>query len=164
MSNIVVERENFIDGFPAKNWFSRIGNRRCWVLQLLATTNKSLIRERAGRDIVVAGISGLNKSKKRCIDTSEFQWYEDAVKLGQEPEIDVILELIGGSDGVALSLVKTAIENKKHVITANKALLAIHGFELATQAEQNRVCINYEAAVAGGIPIIKVLRERFVSK
>ena len=143
---------------PLKIGLAGLGTVGVGVLQLLAT-NKSLIRERAGRDIVVAGISGLNKSKKRCIDTSEFQWYEDAVKLGREPEIDVILELIGGSDGVALSLVKTAVENKKHVITANKALIAIHGFELATMAEQNRVCINYEAAVAGGIPIIKVLRE-----
>ena len=86
------------------------------------------------------------------------RWYEDAVALASDPDVDVVVELIGGSEGVARDLVGTALENGKHVVTANKALLAHHGNELAV-AERKGVGLALEAAVAGGIPVIKGLRE-----
>ena len=79
--------------------------------------------------------------------------------MAADPEIDVVVELIGGSDGVALATIEAALAHGKHVVTANKALMAEHGTRLAAQAEAAGVALAFEAAVAGGIPIIKTLRE-----
>jgi homoserine dehydrogenase len=91
-----------------------------------------------------------------------FSWFDDPLRLAVDPGIDVVVELIGGAEGVARQTVETALAAGKHVVTANKALLASHGTELAVLAEKNRVALNFEAAVAGGIPIIKTLRESMV--
>jgi homoserine dehydrogenase len=92
-------------------------------------------------------------------DVSGLDWFTDAVEMAEKADIDVFVELIGGDSGPAEVSVRTALANGKHVVTANKALLARHGVDLAKLAEAHDVCLNYEAAVAGGIPIVKTLRE-----
>lgn len=112
-----------------------------------------------GREIRVHGVSARSREKARGADIERFTWYDDPVKLATAPEISCFVELIGGAEGVARTAVEAALKAKKHVVTANKALLAKHGAELASIAEANGVELNFEAAVAGGIPVIKTLRE-----
>jgi homoserine dehydrogenase len=114
---------------------------------------------RGGRAIEIAGVSARSRGKKRPIDVSAYRWFDDPVRLARDPQTDVYVELIGGSDGMAHASVKAAIAAGKHVVTANKALLAAHGVALARAAEDAGVSLNFEAAAAGGIPIIKTLRE-----
>ncbi len=118
-----------------------------------------LIAQRAGRPIVVSAVSARDRRKERGLDLADARWFEDATALAADPEVDVVLELIGGSDGIAKAVVERAIGAGKHVISANKALLAHHGASLARDAEAAGVVLAYEAAVAGGIPIIKSIRE-----
>jgi homoserine dehydrogenase len=118
-----------------------------------------ILAQRCGRPIVVGAVSARERKRDRGVDVSKLRWCDDALALAGDPEIDVVVELIGGSDGIARRLIETAIANRKHVVTANKALLAHHGAALARAAESNGVTLAYEAAVAGGIPIIKALRE-----
>jgi homoserine dehydrogenase len=112
-----------------------------------------------GREIRVTGISARTRNKERGIAVDAVQWFDDPVALAVHPSNDVFVELIGGEDGVAKAAVEAALGARKHVVTANKALLAKHGVELARLAEKNGVALNFEAAVAGGIPVIKTLRE-----
>lgn len=135
-----------------------LGTVGAGVLQLLER-QAELVATRAGRRIVVAAVSARDRRRDRGVDLSAVRWYEDAVAMAGDPEIDVVVELIGGSDGVALHVVEAALAHKKHVVTANKALLAEHGTRLATLAEEAAVALAFEAAVAGGIPVIKALRE-----
>jgi homoserine dehydrogenase len=114
---------------------------------------------RTGRPLSIAGVSARNRGRNRGIDISGFRWFDDPVALARDRENDVFVELIGGADGPAYESVKAAIGAGKHVVTANKALLANHGVALARDAEKNGVSLNFEAAAAGGIPIIKTLRE-----
>jgi len=114
---------------------------------------------RAGRVVTVAAVSARDQNKDRCVDLSGIQWYTDADIMAREAEVDVVVELIGGSEGIAKAVCETALGNGRHVVTANKALLAHHGMDLARLAEKYGVSLHYEAAVAGGIPIIKSLRE-----
>jgi homoserine dehydrogenase len=114
---------------------------------------------RAGRRIVVTAVSARDRRKDRGVDLSAVRWCDDAVAMAADPEIDVVVELIGGAAGVALAVIETALDRKKHVVTANKALMAEHGTRLAERAEAAGVALAFEAAVAGGIPIIKTLRE-----
>ena len=114
---------------------------------------------RAGRRIVVVAVSARDRRRDRGVDLSAVRWYEDAAAMAADPEIDAVVELIGGADGVALDVVETALARGKHVVTANKALMAKHGLRLARRAEEAGVALAFEAAVAGGIPIIKTLRE-----
>ena len=114
---------------------------------------------RCGRPITVAGISARDRKKDRGFDTARARWFDDPVALARDPGSDLFVELIGGADGVAHESVKAALDAGKHVVTANKALLASHGVALARMAEKKGVSLNFEAAVAGGIPIIKTLRE-----
>src|SRR5229473_127666 len=127
-------------------------------LQLLAR-QAELLAVRAGRRIIVAAVSARDRRRDRGVDLSAVRWYEDAVAMAADPEIDVVVELIGGADGVALAVIETALDKKKHVVTANKALMAEHGTRLAARAEEAGVALAFEAAVAGGIPVIKTLRE-----
>jgi homoserine dehydrogenase len=115
----------------------------------------------AGREIKITGISARNKekAKERGIAVDGVEWFDDPVALAVDPSNAVFVELIGGEDGPAKAAVEAALNAKKHVVTANKALLAKHGVELARLAEKNGVALNFEAAVAGGIPVIKTLRE-----
>ena len=118
-----------------------------------------LLARRAGRRIVVAAVSARDRRRDRGADLSAARWYDDPVAMAADPEIDVVVELIGGAEGIALEVVETALAHGKHVVTANKALLAEHGTGLAARAEEAGAALAFEAAVAGGIPIIKTLRE-----
>jgi homoserine dehydrogenase len=118
-----------------------------------------LLRARTGTHLEVTAVSGRDRQKDRGVSLDGLTWYDNAVDLAKDPSVDVVLELIGGSDGVAKELCISALSLGKHVVTANKALLAIHGTELAALAEQHDVSLAYEAAVAGGIPIVKAMRE-----
>ena len=113
----------------------------------------------AGVKIQVVAVSARNRSMDRGINFNNIDWHDDATKLAECDDVDVIVEMIGGSEGVALELVRTALASGKHVITANKAMIAHHGTELAQLAETNRVHLLFEAAVAGGIPAVRTLRE-----
>ncbi|MBA3449367.1 MAG: homoserine dehydrogenase, partial [Pseudaminobacter sp.] len=97
--------------------------------------------------------------RDRSLDVSAAKWFDDPVEMAKNADIDVLVELIGGEDGAARACVKAALETGRHVVTANKALLARHGVALAEIAEKKGVLLNYEAAVAGGIPVIKTMRE-----
>ena len=121
--------------------------------------NADIIAERCGRGVEVVVISGRDKKRERGIDLSKYEWVDDPVSLARNPNIDAVIELIGGSEGVAKALCETALANGKPVVTANKALIAHHGLELAKIAEKSGVVLAFEAAVAGGIPIIKALRD-----
>jgi homoserine dehydrogenase len=112
-----------------------------------------------GREIKIAGVSARSRQKQRGIELEGIPWFDAAERLATDPAIDVFVELIGGEEGVARAAVEAALQAGKHVVTANKALLAKHGTELARLAEAQGVALNFEAAVAGGIPIIKTLRE-----
>ena len=129
------------------------------VLDILAA-HGPLVAARAGRSVQVTGVSARSKGKARgSHDVSKFEWHEDPVALAKSSSIDVFIELIGGDSGPAKDAVEAAIAAGKHVITANKALLAHHGAALARAAEAKGLALNFEAAVAGGIPAIKALRE-----
>ena len=128
------------------------------LLRLLAA-RKGDLAARAGRPIEVVAVSARNRSKKRDADLSGLRFVEDPVALAADPAIEVFVELIGGEEGIAKKAVETALASGKHVVTANKALLAHHGASLAALAEKNSVALNFEAAVAGGIPVVKVIRE-----
>jgi homoserine dehydrogenase len=125
----------------------------------LLQEHRDILAQRCSRSITVGAVSARERKRDRGVDVSQLRWCEDALALAGDPEIDVVVELIGGSDGIAKRLIETAIANRKHVVTANKALLAHHGTALARAAEAAGVTLAYEAAVAGGIPIIKALRE-----
>lgn len=138
--------------------FAGLGTVGAGALALLQA-NGDIIAARCGRPLLVSAVSARDRNKDRGVDLSAVRWFEDAAVMAADPEIDVVLELIGGADGIAKSVVETAIRNGKSVVTANKALMAHHGTELALLAEEAGVALAYEAAVAGGIPIIKSLRE-----
>ncbi|MBL8791622.1 MAG: homoserine dehydrogenase [Rhizobiales bacterium] len=118
-----------------------------------------LLAQRAGCPVVVTGVSARNKGRDRGHDLSAFAWHDDPVALAKSADVDVFIELMGGDSGPAKAAVEAAIAAGKHVVTANKALLAHHGTALARAAEDKGVMLNFEAAVAGGIPVIKTLRE-----
>lgn len=128
------------------------------VVRVLAEKAAELQRQ-CGRPISVTAISARDKSRDRGVDLSGAQWFDDPVALAKTAEIDVFVELMGGDEGPARDAIKAALDAGRHVVTANKALLAKHGVSLAEAAEKKGVLLNYEAAVAGGIPIIKTMRE-----
>lgn len=119
----------------------------------------SLLEARTGKQILISAVTAKSKTKDRGIDLSSYQWERDPVSLANREDIDVFIELIGGHEGAAKEAVEIAISKGKNVVTANKALLAHHGHELALKAEENGSLLRFEAAVAGGIPIIKSLTE-----
>lgn len=126
--------------------------------QLLETKAVSLAKS-CGREITVTAVCAKNKDKDRGFDLSNAEWFDDAKTLAEKADIDVLVELIGGEDGDAYDAVRAALSRGCHVATANKALLAKHGMEFAKIAEDKGTILNYEAAIAGGIPIVKAMRE-----
>lgn len=128
------------------------------VARIMAAKSAELTRQ-CGREVALAAVSARNRSRDRGVDFGNAQWFDDAIELARSGEIDVFVELIGGEDGAAHRSVAAALEAGRHVVTANKALLSKHGVALAATAEENGVLLNYEAAVAGGIPVIKTMRE-----
>jgi homoserine dehydrogenase len=138
-----------------------LGNVGVGVLDIVKK-HGNLLTDRAGMPIKVTGVAARNKSKDRGHDLSGINWFDDPVALAKSLDIDVFVELMGGEGDPAKSAVEAAIASGKHVITANKALLAHHGAALARAAEAKGVALNFEASVAGGIPIIKALREGLI--
>ena len=131
------------------------------VVRLIERQREEL-EARCGRPIEVAAVTARSRTKRRDLDLSRFRWAADAVALAGDREIDVFVEVIGGESDPAKRAVEAALAAGKSVVTANKALLARHGVALAALAEQHHVALNFEAAVAGGIPIVKTLREGLV--
>jgi homoserine dehydrogenase len=118
-----------------------------------------MIAGRTGREIKVVAVSSRDQSKDRGFDSSAMEWFADARDLAKSDNVDLVVEAIGGSEGIAKEVVEIALQQGKPVVTANKALLAEHGIALAELAEKHQVTLAYEAAVAGGIPVVKALRE-----
>ena len=143
---------------PLRIALAGLGTVGAGVIRLL-DTNAALIARRAGRPIEVIAVSARARGKDRGVDISRFAWEDDMTAMAARSDIDVVVELVGGSDGPALTLARNAIAHGKSLVTANKALLAHHGLELAEATEKARVALKFEAAVAGGVPIIKGLRE-----
>lgn len=112
-----------------------------------------------GRPITITAVSARDRTRDRGIDLSTVTWFDRPEDLAEKGDIDVFVELMGGAEGAANISVRAALQRGLHVVTANKALLAYHGVELATIAEEKGSLLNFEAAVAGGIPVIKALRE-----
>ena len=125
----------------------------------LLDANAELIARRAGRPIEVVAVSARDRSRDRGFDLGRFRWADDPAELARTEDIDVVVELVGGADGPALALARAALGEGKSLVTANKAMLAHHGLELAEAAEAAGVALKFEAAVAGGVPVVKGLRE-----
>ena len=143
---------------PLKIAVAGLGTVGAGTLKLLQD-QAELLAERGGRRIVVTAVSARDRRRDRGVELSAVRWYEDATAMAGDPEIDVVVELIGGADGIARQVVEAALDHGKHVVTANKALMAHHGTRLAARAEEHGLALSFEAAVAGGIPVIKALRE-----
>jgi homoserine dehydrogenase len=125
----------------------------------LIETNAALIARRARRPIAITAVSARDRAKDRGVDIASYAWEDDATQLAARGDVDVVVELVGGSDGPALTLARNTLRQGKSLVTANKAMIAHHGLELAGAAEQAGVALKFEAAVAGGIPVIKGLSE-----
>ncbi|MFY8092304.1 MAG: homoserine dehydrogenase [Niveispirillum sp.] len=147
-----------VDGKVLRIGVAGLGTVGGGVLKLVSA-NADLLARRSGRPIQVVAVSARDRSRDRGVDLSSVRWYENAADLAVDPDVDVFVELIGGSDGIAKQAVEAALAAGKHVVTANKALLAHHGATLAKTAEGAGLTLAFEAAVAGGIPAIKGLRE-----
>ena len=143
---------------PLKIAVAGLGTVGAGTLKLLQD-QAELLAERGGRRLVVGAVSARDRRRDRGVELSAARWYEDAAAMAADPEIDVVVELIGGADGIARQVVETALAHGKHVVTANKALMAHEGTRLAARAEEQGVALSFEASVAGGIPVIKALRE-----
>jgi homoserine dehydrogenase len=128
-------------------------------LARLIVDRTDIYAKRSGRAVEIAAVSARDRSKDRGVDISGFAWFDDPVELAAKADIDVFVELVGGAEGAAPDAVKAALNRGLPVVTANKALLAHHGVSLAKLAQRKNTTILFEAAVAGGIPIIKTLRE-----
>lgn len=147
---------------PLKLGLAGLGTVGVSVMRRLALMENELASS-SGRAMRVTSVSARSRNKDRGVDLTSVEWFEDPVALATSDDIDVYVELMGGDSGAAEDSVRAALKAGKHVVTANKALLAKHGNELAKLAEENNVSLNYEAAVAGGIPIIKTMREGMAS-
>ncbi len=143
---------------PLRIALAGLGNVGVGVIKLLAT-NHDLVTRRAGREIQIVAVSARDKGRDRGVDFSHAEWVDDATQLAARDDVDVVVELIGGSDGPALVLARNVIAAGRGFVTANKAMIAHHGLELASAAETAGTAFKYEAAVAGGIPVIKGMRE-----
>lgn len=143
---------------PLSVGIAGLGTVGAGVVSMLAQ-NADIIAARAGRPIAITAVSARDRGKDRGVSLSGLRWYDDPLALADDAGIDAVVEVIGGSEGPARGLVQAALKRGKPVVTANKALLAVHGTELSAIAEQSGVPLAFEAAVAGGIPVIKALRE-----
>ena len=146
---------------PLRIGIAGLGTVGAAVVKILQEKD-DLVAERCGRKIDVVAVSARSSQKKRNVDIKGLPWFDDAREMAVAADVDVVVELIGGEDGVAKAVCESALAAGRHVVTANKALLARHGMALAQEAEKAGVALAYEASVAGGIPIIKALREGFV--
>lgn len=143
---------------PLKIGVAGLGTVGAGVIKVLRE-RADLLAARCGRELEVVGVSARDRNLDRGVDLSGVLWYDDAEDLARAADVDVVVEAIGGSEGVAKDLIEIALASGKSVVTANKALIAHYGAALAEAAERAGVALNFEAAVAGGIPVIKMLRE-----
>jgi homoserine dehydrogenase len=143
---------------PLRVAVAGLGTVGCGTIAILEG-RRELLAARCGRAVEVVAVSARRADKERSIPLARYRWHDDPVSLAYCDDVDVVLELIGGEDGPALVLTRAALAAGKPVVTANKALLAHRGGELARLAEASGVVLAYEAAVAGGIPIVKALRD-----
>ncbi|MBU2582161.1 MAG: homoserine dehydrogenase [Alphaproteobacteria bacterium] len=146
---------------PLKLGVAGLGTVGAGLLQLIET-HRDRLSAILPRPLQVAAVSARSRTKDRGVSLAGVRWFDDPVALAADPGIDVFVELIGGENGPAKAAIEAALAAGKHVVTANKALLAKHGVALARLAEENAVALNFEAAVAGGIPVIKTMREAFI--
>lgn len=160
-TRILKAMQDFGDGAalpPLRVGVAGLGNVGATLVSILQKDGAELTKK-LGRHLVVTAVAARSRSRDRGIDISGLDWFDDPVALAKSDGIDLFVELIGGEDGPALASVKAALELGRPVVTANKALLAKHGTELAKLAENTGAQLGFEAAVAGGIPVIKTLRE-----
>jgi len=143
---------------PLRIAIAGLGTVGVGVIKILEQ-HTGLLGARAGRHISISAVSARDRGRGRGVDISRYGWCDNAVELAARTDVDLVVELIGGSDGPALALARETLSAGKHFVTANKALIAVHGKELALLAEKNNASLQFEAAVAGGIPIIKALAE-----
>src|SRR5437868_2252913 len=143
---------------PLKVGLAGLGTVGASVVRLI-NQQHAVLADKCGRPVEVVAVSARSRNKDRGIDMKKLRWVADPVKLATDPGIDAFVELIGGEGNPARAAVTAALKAGKPVVTANKALLARHGLELAALAEKHTAALNYEAAVAGAIPIVKTLRE-----
>ena len=143
---------------PLRLGIAGLGTVGCGVVKIVQRHAK-LLERRAGRPVTISAVSARSRDKDRGVRMGGYAWEDDAVALAARDDIDIFVELIGGSEGTARHATDAAIAAGKDVVTANKALLALHGQELALAAERRGTVIRFEAAVAGGIPVIKALSE-----
>ena len=139
-----------------------LGNIGSYLFQYL-NDNKKILTEKNNCLPVIKYVSARNKIKKRNIKIKKKQWLTDYLEATKKKDIDLVVELIGGAEGAAKKLVFNALKNKKHVVTANKALIAKYGDQLAKIAEENKVNLEYEASVCGGVPIIRSIKEGLIA-
>jgi homoserine dehydrogenase len=145
---------------PLKVGLAGLGTVGASVARLIDQQRQSLSL-RAGRPVEIVAVSARSRGKDRGVDLKKLRWFADPVELARDPKIDAFVELIGGDGNPARAAVAAALKSGKSVVTANKALLARHGIELAQLAEKQKVALNFEAAAGGAIPIVKTLREGF---
>ncbi len=138
---------------PLKIAIAGLGTVGVGVIKILET-HKDMIAARTGRKIEIVTVSANNRSRDRGFDITGYDWADNALDCAVRDDVEIVVELIGGSDGVAKELAQQTLTGGKSFVTANKALIAHHGAELAQIAEDNSVALRFEAAVAGGIPIL----------
>ena len=129
----------------------------------LIERNKNQIKNKYNIELKIVGIHAKSKSKKRSFNKSNYKWFVDHLKMVEDSSIQLIVELVGGANGIALDVAKKTLNSGKNLVTANKAMIAIHGNKLIALAEKNKVNISFEASVAGGIPIINVLENSLLA-
>ena len=136
-----------------------LGNIGSYLLKFL-NKNRNYISNKNNAEFRIIYVSAKNKKKKRNLKITKKQWVDNYIDVFKKKDVDIIIELIGGAEGPAKKLVFGALKNKKHVITANKALISKYGDQLSKIAEVNRVNLEFEAAVCGGVPIIRSINEK----
>ena len=139
-----------------------LGNIGSYLFKYL-NDNKKILTEKNNCIPIITHVSAKNKKRKRNISIKKSQWLNNYLDATKNKNVDLIIELIGGAEGPAKKLVFNALKNKKHVVTANKALIARYGDQLARIAEKNKVNLEFEAAVCGGVPIIRSLKEGLIA-
>jgi len=140
---------------PLRIGIAGLGHVGCGLIELVQRQQEL----RLPGKVAITGVSARSQSRNRPVSIDSYPWFDDAATLAEDPNVDVFIELIGGSDGPAKFAVESALKAGKHVVTANKALIAKHGMALAKLAEEKQVDLLFEAAVAGGIPVVRVLRD-----
>ena len=146
---------------PLKVGIAGLGTVGAEVVRLIEQQN-SILAARCGRGVKVVAVTARSKTKKRSVDLRGIDWMKDPLAVAQHPDVECFVELMGGVGDPALSSIEAALRAGKSVVTANKALIAKHGLKLAASAEKHGGALNYEAAVAGAIPIVKTIREGLV--